>query len=691
MLNTDEFRTEALQFTEKGYYTKHAKGTLGSKRYWDEMSKRCLFGYKRPGAEWIPGYYYFYLNFSPISLTQVSEEALKSDLERIQANRVTGFPEFRDAGMDYFLYLDDAEKSGEHAVLFKSRGVGYSFSSASMCNRNYFLIPGSKSFVFAESDEYLQGDGILTKTWNMMSFIDQNTAWSKRRQVKNDNYHKRASRKVNINGIDTEKGFLSEIMGVPIGNDLDKTVRGKRGKLVVWEESGSNKYLLSGWMIALQSMAEGRFTFGLMLAGGTGGSSKTDMMSIETLFKKPKGYRVHAVTNKWEPGHESELTGYFWPAHFGRKGHMDKDGNSCLESAAEEILKNRKLTAEEGDPTSLIQLTAEEPLTPSEAMLRVNYSIFNLNMVREVIAQLESNSSINNSAFIGRLTITTNGEVIWKPDDTVRPIMNYPITPADDFNGGTVIWEHPIRNSDNEIPYGLYIAATDPYDDDKTDPTKRDSLGSTFVMNVLTGRIVAEYTARPRFADDYYEQVRRLLKYYNAVCNYEQNKKGMYQYFNTMSATHMLCDNPQILRDMDMVKVEMSGNRLKGTYVNDEINKYGRELIKKWSESPAYGEDPNTGIKNIHKIKSLPLLYEMLYWEPDRNADRISALGLLMILKLERFKIVVDMEKKVRTLADDPLFTKLYTGRGIVTGDLNSYNNTAFFDEAREVYDLDIK
>lgn len=851
MTNTEDFREAALTFQEKGYYTNHKSGTLGSYRYWSEQAKRCVHGYKKPGDIWIPGYMYWYLNFTPIKLTQSNED--DGDLnKRVQASRVSGFPEFRDGVYDYYMYLDEAEKNGEHAVLFKTRGVGFSFMSASMCNRNFFLLPGSTSFVFAESTEYLTGDGILTKAWDMMSFVDQNTAWSKRRQVKNDAFHKRASRKVKIDGLDTEKGFLSEIVGVPIGNDIDKTVRGKRGKLIVWEESGSNKLLLKGWNIATQSMAEGRYTFGLQLCGGcvcagtkvhnkngkeyniedlptntgilgfdgdnlsleditywqkptkkpcyrittitgrylecsndhpimlhqnwksygisnhseevkglkysgignlyyrryfietdklskgelvvicdinnkvhlesidkieyigikdvynltannthtyiangivthnTGGSDKSDMMSIETLFKKPKAYRVHAVPNIWETGHENEMTGFFWPACKARKGHMDKDGNSNIISATEEILYNRKKMAQEGDPDSLIQLIAEEPLKPSEAMLRINRSIFNLNLLRERLSELETNKSIIDSIHIGRFDIVEGGDIKWVDDRNMVPIWDYPINNTTNLDGAVMIFEHPVRNDDGIIPYGVYIASTDPYDDDKTDITKRDSLGSTFVMNRLTGRIVAEYTARPRYARDFYETTRRLLKYYNATCNYEQNKKGMFAYFDNMNSTYMLCDMPKILRDQDLIKGEYSANRQKGTYVNEEVAKFGRELLKTYLEQQAYGEEEGSSVTNTHLIKSPATLSELIYWEPDRNADRVSSLLLLMIYKMDMAKIEIDLKKKVVNLAEDPFFDRLWTGRiDHSIGQSDSYNRLPFFDEIKGVFDLD--
>jgi hypothetical protein len=69
-----------------------------------------------------------------------------------------------------------------------------------------------------------------------------------------------------------------------------------------------------------------------------------------------------------------------------------------------------------------------------------------------------------------------------------------------------------------------------------------------FVLDLFTDRIVAEYTGRPKFADEAYELTRKLLLFYNAKGCYENNLKGLYAYFKTMKCTHLLCDTPEYLK-----------------------------------------------------------------------------------------------------------------------------------------------
>ena len=69
--------------------------------------------------------------------------------------------------------------------------------------------------------------------------------------------HKRASYLKLNKGVQTELGFGSEIIGVTFKSNPDKG-RGKRGKLIIWEEFGKFPDGLIAWNIMLRSMAQGR-------------------------------------------------------------------------------------------------------------------------------------------------------------------------------------------------------------------------------------------------------------------------------------------------------------------------------------------------------------------------------------------------------------------------------------------------
>jgi hypothetical protein len=104
----------------------------------------------------------------------------------------------------------------------------------------------------------------------------------------------------------------------------------------------------------------------------------------------------------------------------------------------------------------------------------------------------------------------------------------------------------PERDRDGKVYSNRYILGHDPVDNDSADTM---SLTSTFVLDLYTDKIVAEYTGRQDFADDNFEIVRLLCLFYNGKCLYEQNKKGIFAYFSRMNCLHLLADVPEYLKD----------------------------------------------------------------------------------------------------------------------------------------------
>lgn len=98
------------------------------------------------------------------------------------------------------------------------------------------------------------------------------------------------------------------------------------------------------------------------------------------------------------------------------------------------------------------------------------------------------------------------------------------------IEGAIELFELPKIDRATGNPYDdRYIAGADPYDNDEADTM---SLGSIFILDSWTDKIVAEYTGRPMLAEDYFEICRKLCLFYNARLNYENNKKGLFGYFS---------------------------------------------------------------------------------------------------------------------------------------------------------------
>lgn len=653
IVNSNKFRQPALTYIRTGQYCPHPKGTAEYMRFWTEEKERCINGYTADDGDFISGYNYFYLNYCPINRTVnsiVNGEVVSEQL-------VT-FPDFWDYDYYYFNAVNEAHKQGKHLCVLKSRRKGYSYKGAAMLCRNYYLIPNSKSYVYASNKQYLTDDGILTKAWDYLDFIDEHTAWGKKRAV-NTQLRKRAAVSMKDEyGNQIEVGYKSEIIGVTLKDNPD-VVRGKKANLILFEEAGSFKELGAAWQIARPSVENDGRAFATMIAFGTGGDEDSNFFTLKDMFYNPKGYNCLELDNIWDENVGDTKCGFFIPQYTnmdirdeqGNRMYMDNDGNTIRHKALEYVLQQRKDVIENATSSVAVdRYVAERCITPAEACLEFNGNIFPKKELQEQLAKIRTNKKLSNHKQIGDLVWESDGSLKWvikKQGD----ITHYPLSKEDDPTGSIVIWEHPVKDA----PIGLYILGVDPYDHDQSGT---NSLGSTFVYKRFQNFenyydiIVAEYTGRPATAEEYYENLRKLAVYYNGRIMYENERKGLFPYFTAKHCDYLLADQPDIISDIiSNSKVQ----RKKGCHMNKQIKQWGEGLIKDW-----LNDEKSPGHKNLHDILSEPLLEELIGYNDIGNFDRVMALMQVMIYREQLYNVVVKEKKKTnreRLLFDGPLFT----------------------------------
>ena len=267
ILNSNKFRQACIQFQNTGSYCSYPSGTSEYYQFWDEEMNRCINGYTADDGDYITGYNYFYINYCPIQRIVHTVKKLPDGTTKVIKTRSLQFPDFYDYDYYFFLAMAEAEEKGKHMCVLKSRRKGYSYKNAAMACRNYYLIPNSKTYIYASNKQYLTEDGILTKAWDYMDFIDKNTAWGKKRSV-NTSMRKRAGFFTKDEfGNEIEMGYKSEIIGVSLKDNPDAT-RGKAGKLIIFEEAGSFPELGAAWQIARPSVEQDGIALGTMVAFG---------------------------------------------------------------------------------------------------------------------------------------------------------------------------------------------------------------------------------------------------------------------------------------------------------------------------------------------------------------------------------------------------------------------------------------
>lgn len=661
ILNSDKFRQAAIFFQEHGCYTLAPKGTTDYAKYWDEETNRCLYGYTAPDGDSISGYNYFYLNYSPIMKLQEVEYTDRFGDKRTRRERIFGFPRFWDYDYYYFNAIDEAENVGKHMVNLKCRQRGYSFKGASMLVRNYELIPGSKNFAVASEQKFLIGDGILTKAWQIMDFVDKHTAWSKQRLTSTRMERVSGFKITDEFGKQTEQGYLSSITGITLKNDPER-LRGTRGKLVLFEEGGKFPNLETAWRVEQPAVeTDDGVAFGLMIAFGTGGSEGSSFDGLKNLFYHPEAFNCLSFPNIWDDGQGDTKCGFFVPAwsnmestdENGQQRFMDKDGNSLKEKAIEELISQRNKVKDGGaSQTSIDRFISERPLKPQEAVLELGKNIFPRKLLMNQLTRIRTNEKLRNMKHIVDLIWDGNGGV--KAEEKKSgDITTYHLKKDDKPHGSVVIWEYPVKDP----PYGLYIAGADPYDHDES---FTNSLGSTFIFKrVKAGEawndvIVAEYSGRPDTAEQYYENVRKLLMFYNARLLFENERKGIYPYFTNKHCDYLLADQPD--KVISEIFKDSKVQRRKGCHMTKSIRAYGEGLILEWLM-----DEFEPGRPNLERIYSEPLLEELIENDGVKNVDRVIALCMTMLYREELYQVKVAESKeknKQVELFEMPLFSQ---------------------------------
>ena len=659
--NTKKFCEAAEFFKVHKCYTLAPRGTTDYVKYWERETDRCLNGYTAPDGDQITGFHYFYLNYCPIMRLDETEYTDRNGDTRKRRERIFDFPKFWDYDYYYFNAVEEAETVGKHMAVLKCRQRGYSFKGAAMLVRNYELIPGSKNFAVASEQKFLVGDGLLTKAWQIMDFIDKNTAWAKQRLTSTRMERVSGYKITDEFGKQTEQGYLSSITGITLKNDPER-IRGTRGKLVLWEESGKFPSLLDAWRVEQPAVeSDDGVAFGLMISFGTGGTEGASFDGLKELFYKPKAYNILAFPNIWDDNAEQTECGFFVPAwsnlesfdEDGKYIYMDEDGNSFREKAVEELIKQRNIIKDGGaSQQSIDRFISERPIKPQEAVLELGKNIFPRKLLMDQLTRLRTNKKLQSMKHIVDLNWDGNGNVIATEKKT-GDITNYPLKKDQKPAGSVVIWEYPVKDP----PFGLYIGGCDPYDHDES---FTNSLGSTFIFKRVqageawTDVIVAEYSGRPDTAEEYYENVRKLLLFYNARLLFENERKGIYPYFTNKHCDYLLADQP------DKVISELFKNstvqRRKGCHMTKQIRAYGEGLILEWMM-----EEYEPGHPNIERIFSEPLIEELIMDDQVRNVDRVIALCMVMIYREELYQVKVSSAKeknKQVELFDMPLFGK---------------------------------
>ena len=671
--NTDYFRPSAIHYQQYGCYTKlkpYANPNSEYGKWIRQEVRRCWEGYIRPeDGEWITGDMYFFLNYCPIQL-------IKKDSNG-KSIRTIDFPKFWDGHYYKSHYLNQCRNEGHHAAELASRGKGKSYYAASMLAKRFILGESNdvkkkvQCVATASERKYIQGANQLLDMFQYyIDFCANNTEFPRQRitsSLQNLSW--------TMGYIDSEtntrRGTENSVIGITSKDDESK-LRGSRGVLYLLEEAGSFPRLLNLYQVLRPSVEDGNSVWGLIYLYGTAGDSDSDFSSMQELMYNPKGYNIKAINNVYDKeGQGRKQFTYFFPGYMDRADCYDEDGNSDVNKALIEILLDRyKVKYNSTDINAITKRIAEIPITPQEAILKTKDNIFPITELTKRLNEIDNNPNFFDDVYVGDLTFNKQGKVEFNAITTDIPIRDFP-TKDNKVQGAIEIYEMP-QEIHGKVPNERYILSLDNYENDVAQSM---SLGSIFVLDLWTDRIVAEYTGRQLYAEDNFEITRLLCIFYNAKVLAEANKKGWYSYFAKFNCTHYLAETPEYLREKQLVKYSNVGSSRYGVNASAAINNYANGLIRDWLLKPVNivikkdGEEIETTVPNLTFLKNRALIEELIAFNPEINVDRIRALGMVMLYREEKMILYQGNPNREKDYVNkdyagnDPFFTSNYDNK----------------------------
>lgn len=618
--------------------------------YWKEEKRRCMYGFDiADGQVKISGRLYNHTVYGKIA--SYSEKEIGG---KIRKSRQIITPLFRDLEWDIF---EDIEKCTEDGILIYnlvgSRDFGKSIVSASCASWLYTFFDKSEAVISAGTYNYIK-----LATDKIEDFLlNIHPVFRKQRLTSDWKKEIVAGWKDNITQLaDSASSFSSiKIRNYENGNKT-MAANGTRPGFHLIDEIGTLPNL-----IGCVKDSDGCWWSGdgdkpscLVVLTGTGGNMEVGKEAGE-IFLDPLSYNSLAFDNPEVPGTKmgrfisalrakmkykepwtlyrylTEKCGYIL------KPHPDLDitilvsneGRAYNEWWEPEYQK----ALSSGNSKTVLKFKAYWPLKASDSFLVLTKNDFNIEAAKKQQQRLRT---------IGTggvpVELFQDGNKIAHKFSTKIPITEFPVK-TQDKDAPIVVYEFPIEDP----PFGLYVAGVDNYRQGKAEYS--ESLGAVYIfkrMHDLKSELyqdmfVASYAARPERPEDWNEQARMLIKWYNARTLCENDDMTFINYMISKNDGHYLEDQPQWIREY---VPNTTVQRDKGIHRSAEkIRDMLHAGLKNYLDEPFHIEkDPDTGhiisaTLGVTRVLDPMLLEEIVQFnEETGNYDREVAASLAIAL-----------------------------------------------------------
>lgn len=636
--------------------------------YWRKEKDRCMNGfYLADGQVKIPGFLYFHCVYWKIA------KYVERNGKRI---RIIDTPDLRDLDWDITNDLEKCELEGKFYALVGARGFGKSIIAASRAGYQYTFHDNSEAVISAGAENYIK----LTTDKIEDGLTNIHPIFKKQRILNDWKKEVRSGWKdKKTNQPDPASSNSKIIIRNYQGGNNSMAANGTRPGFHLIDEIGTLPNLLGcikdsdGCWWA--NSADGSKPSCVPMFTGTGGDMEVGAEAAEMFFT-PEGYNILSFDNP-EGGRMGRFVSALKSigpykdlktlADYLGIDHPDLKDIKILvsneEKAYEEWWKPQFDKAKKaGNPKTLIKFKAYWPLKPSDSFIVLSSNNYNVEA-----AKLQKNKITQQEVKGTPVWLYSDGEHIRHKFTDKGPVTEFPVK-TQDTDCPVVVYEFPIENP----PWGLYLAGVDPYRHDES--SYSESLGAVYIykrMHEIAGEkyqdmFVASYVARPKTVDEWNEQARLLIKYYNAFTLVENDDMGFIRYMQNKGDDYYLSDQPSWLTD---IVPNTTVNRPKGIHRSSEkVRNFLRTCLKRYLDDPIYIEtDEQTGkitreVLGVTRVLDPMLLEEIIKFNSkDGNYDREVAASLAVALADKMTPI-----GKVGNKMDDLRYKSLFRDKSII-------------------------
>lgn len=504
-------------------------GTVAWENFWCEEIYKIINGVYCPGVGWIPGRFYYYMNYKVMSTI---------------LGVIT--PDMCDLYLELAYFIDYCKKNGINILDPKARRRGISEAATTMVvDYDFRFIPGSQSGVAAGKKIYVED--FLTKWRYSDSSLPPELSIKK--LTDNDDEIIAGFNIKNEFGAFEEKGSKSTIYARTMHTNPNM-FKGLFLNNVISEEIGEHERWFEFYTATKDCLMSNNKQVGMMMAFGTGGNVNKGSKDFKRISEEAEAYnfieyvidarRAYYYGGAKEKHRGLPLETEWYKTH---KAH-ELIGVEDLFLAEKNILLRREKLLKAGNLKEYNEELQNNPLNKKEIFRKTVVNNFNIDKLNNQQHEIDSLEFKKYSRYILEWEKDADGliKTPWK-------VIATPAQPTDsDINCVYIIdSEHPrLRTHKN-----LYVAGIDSYNIDTSKTSK--SLGAMCVLirenninHALRKVPVAIIRTRPPRKEKFYEMCLQMAVYYNIVGNVlgDIRSDGILEYWKTRGGERYLAGRP---------------------------------------------------------------------------------------------------------------------------------------------------